>query len=519
MAFKHQTYRLDFLEGGLSGSDNFDSVPETAFIIPSRNLELFNGLREKRGGTVKVNSTAITGTPKCLGLGVWSQSAAAANILSAHADGKVYKDQTTVIATGMSTANHFDINRTGDTMTICDGATTPQVWTGSGTATSISTSAADWSGSAQPKFSVVHARGAERRLVMCGVPGFESSWYCSASGNYQDFGSTNVLKFTGAFPDGYGVTAAADFNQDLFLFGKRRTLIFNDADTNTANWGWVLAPWEGGAAHQNLVIKVDNDMYAMMDSGDIYSVRTVAQVNDYKKASLTRPAFIHRYMSQNVDLTKIADFHVSYDPTLRAILWWVIRIGFTTPDTCLVYYLDRQSPSNWSIWDGTDNNLSGLRATASTQIINTDGSQGVVTGDASGFIWKLNQPAHTDDGNAYNQVMRTAWQAFKNPRNEKRFVNARLICLVSGSVTINFRWFVDSTEQTSSNQVIVSEGSVFPLTFGSSTFGAPTLTEVDIPLGQIGRRIMFDIEVPTGDQNLRLAELLVDFEDRGPRYL
>ncbi len=518
--FKHQTYRLAFSEGGFNGNDNYDLIEETSFVSPSRNISLHNGLREKRPGTSKDNAVAITASPKCLGIGQWIPSnSGTMQTISAHSDGKIWKDQATAIKAGMSQTNRFDILQAGTIMTICDGVTIPQVYDGTNIA-DVTEPAADWSASHYPKFMVVHSRGASQRLVAFGAPGFESSWYMSGSGvaNYQKF-VTGVLKFTGDFGDLNGAVAAIDFNQDLFIFGKKRALILNDSDTNTANWGWVRAPWEGGAAHQKLVIKVDNDVYVMTDDGDIYTVRTAAQTNDYKRASMTRPAFIHRYIQNNVDLSKIAEFHVSYEPKIRALLWWVVRTGQTLPDTALAFYLDRPVEQAWSIWDGTDNAASGIRATASATLRNTDGSSSIHTGDNSGFIWKIDPSIFTDDSMGYTQVLRTPWLAFKNPRNTKRYIRAELVYVVSGAYPVNVRWFVDDAEQGNILTSVGGVGNVFPLTFGTSTFGASALNQTAVDLGQIGRRIMFEISNSEASQNLRCASLLVDFEDRGPGYL
>lgn len=516
MSFKNKTYRLAFSEGGFNGNDNYDLIPVTSFVSPSRNIALHNGLREKRGGSTKDTATAITASPKCLGIGQHVTAGGTLQTLSAHSDGKVWKNQTTAIKSGMSQTNRYDFLQVGTNVFICDGATSPQVYDGTNIA-AVTTPAADWSGANQPKFMVLHSRGASKRLVAFAPGGNESSWYMSPSGSYQEF-VTGVLKFTGEFGEGSGAVAAIDFNQDLFIFGRTRTLILNDSDTSTANWGWQRAPWEGGAAHQKLVIKVDNDVYVMTPDGDIYTVRTAAQVNDYKRASVTRPAFIHRYIANNVDLSKIDEFHVAYDPNIRALLWWVVRTGQTTADTCLVFYVDRPVQEAWSIWDGTDNTVSGFRATASATLKTSTGAYVLKTGDGVGFIWTANVlGTMSDDGNGYAQVLRSPWLSFDNPRNEKRFATAELVFVVSGAYPVNIRWFVDDAEQANILTSVGGTGNVFPLTFGTSTFGASALNQIPIELGAIGRRIMFEISNSTAAQNIRCAALLVDFVDRGPR--
>ncbi len=518
MAFDGSTYRLAFNEGGFNGNDNYDLIPPTAFVYPSRNIALHNMLREKRGGTSRVNATAIAGVSKCLGGGQFVPRGGVQSNLSAWNDGKVYKDQVTVMATGMSATNRFDFTQAGNSMFICDGATIPKVVTGIATATSIGTAAADWTGSAYPKFMRVHGRGASKRLFAFGVPGFEDSWYASASGSYESF-VTGVLKFTGDFGDGYGCVAAEEANTgDLLLFGKRQTLIFQDSNSDTTTWGWYKAPWVGGAAHDKLVIKIENDIYAMMDDGEIYSVSTVAQTNDYKAASITRPASIHRYIAQNIDLTKIAEFHVEYEPNVKALIWWVVRSGSSTADTAIVHYLDRKIEDSWSIWDGTDNASSGMRATASWQVRKSDGSYAIYTGDSAGYVWEINKSTQSDNSLGYSQVVRTPWLNLDLPRNEKRFVSARVVFVVSGAYPVTFRWFVDDMLQTASSSTLGGTGSVFPYTF-PVTFASSGLNEVDIPLGQVGKRIQFELENANAGQSVRLSQIHIDFVDRGPRPL
>ena len=63
MGYKGQTYAIPLDKGGLSANPNIDASDPTAMIFPTQNLNLKNGLREKRGGTAKVyTGTFATGS-------------------------------------------------------------------------------------------------------------------------------------------------------------------------------------------------------------------------------------------------------------------------------------------------------------------------------------------------------------------------------------------------------------------------------------------------------------------------
>jgi hypothetical protein len=515
--FKHATYRLAFTEGGFNGNDNYDLVPPFAMTNPSRNQNLHLGGRQKRGGTDKINAVAITGAPKGLGIGQYIPQSGNSVIITAHADGKIWEDAASAVVTGLSTSAPYDIIQGGAKMFVCNGVNSPQVRASGGTWAAIATPAADWSGSNQPQFMVVHGRGVSRRLYAFGVPGKKDTVYGSASGSFEEF-VTGVITFVVDTGDGFGVTGAIEFGEEFFWFGKRTTFIFDDTNSSSANWGHYKAPWQGGVSHQRLLIKTENDVYAMMDDGEIYSVRTAQQTNDYKAASITRPAFIHKWIKQNVDLTAIANFHVEYDPNLKALKWFVQRSGQSTPDTCLVFFLDRPVDQAWAIHDGTDNpGASGYNATASALVRNSDGEYLIYTTDNAGFIWELETSLPEDDGATFKEVMRLPWLSLENVRNEKRAISAELVYVVNGATSISVRWWMDDVEQTPFTETLTTTGSTFPFTF-PFTLSTSGINQQPFTLGQLGRRIMFEITNETSKAPL-WSQLLIDFEDRGPKSM
>jgi hypothetical protein len=204
----------------------------------------------------------------------------------------------------------------------------------------------DWTGSNYPAWCVVHGKGASERMWAGGCPTNPNMLYVS-SNSTDDFSDANVLVFYIETGDGLGIVGASEFGDRLLLFGKTRSFVMEDSDTNTDNWGYVSSQWEGGAAHHGLIVRVPNDLVVMTDTGDIYSVTAVQDYGDYKMASIARPANINRWIEDNASLSNIADCHAVYDPTLRAIKFFIVRIGKTSPDMALVYFIDRGTGEGW----------------------------------------------------------------------------------------------------------------------------------------------------------------------------
>ena len=284
---------------------------------------------------------------------------------------------------------------------------------------------------------------------------------------------------------------------------------------STVSWGYEQAPWSGGVAHHRLLVKTENDIFAMMEDGEIYSVTAAQFAKDYKKASLVRPAFIDRYIQENVKLSSVMDFHATYDPTLRAIFWLVVRTGQTECDTALVQFVDRPPDQAWVIHDNQSNN-SGYSAACSALVRVGAGDYEVWTGDYSGFIWKLNQGNANDDSNAFYNGVKTPNIALDNPRISKHFRAGRIITEPKGSYSVNVAWWVDGVAGTTRTVSLAGTGSVFGTgTLDSATFGGEDLIDSSYDFGQYGKRIQQEFYMNTVNQEFFLSSNLIDFKAMG----
>lgn len=508
MGYSGQTYRLPLANAGFRPGTNTRSLEPTDLVI-CRNLDFVNNGLETRGGTEKMNTTALTGAPEGRG-GFDFQLSSSSHKVFATSDGKLYKNTSSTIKTGMSTANYFSFDVFDGELVVCDGDTTPQTWDGSaGSTSNLTTPAADWSGSNQPFQVITHGKGESRRAWYL----YRRSAYYSVNANAKDVDSAGAGKITIATDDARDLSGGVAFQDKLFLFSKMKSYLIDDADADVANWGYQSAPWEGGAAHWRVVVKTPYDLLIMAEDGEIYSVRAAQEYGDYKAASITKESFIDAWFRDNVDLEYIEKFHACYDRRQRCVRFWVVRSGQTTPDTCLKFYVDRSLKNAWSLDDNLSTS-SGFKAACSYPCKDTDGIFRIYTVDHAGFQWRLGASSRSDEGNAYYTGFKIAPNFMENPRIRKHFRRLLLSLRHYGTHAVNVRVGVDG--QTASMQSIESGEETLAFSWAFPvTFSDPGLFEQKIDFGSYGKWI--DAEVYTNGENegFFCGDLQIDFKPTG----
>jgi len=511
--YRGETFRIDCSRGGLNGSINIDAIPPFAMLYPSRNLNLHRGVREKRGGTSYVNSAAYSGAPTIRGVFDFTLQNATQYIIAACSDGKVYRDGTNTIKTGMSTANYFDFEVGDNKLFICDKATTPQVWTGTGNTADITSSPTDWATN-KPFQMIKHGYGNSERMWAFTY----LSVYASEDGDMQDFSDANVISIPIDTGEHNGIVGAVEYGDRIIVFGRRQAFIIVDTATSTDSWGYSATQWEGGVAHWRLIVKTPNDIVCMMEDGEIYSVTAAENYGDYKAASLTRPSFMHQWIQDNVRLGYINDFHAVYDPVMRAILFFVVRQGYTYADTALVYFIDRPPEEAWSIHDNQGYN-SGYRAASSGLIRKATGNYKVYTGDITGNLWELETANANDEDNPYYGGFKIPSLTFDNPRIDKRFDMIRIITQPEGSYNLAIKWWVDGKEQTAGTVSLAGSGGVLDsFTLGTSLLGGGELLDTFLDLGAVGKRIQAEVYNSSLNQTFKVSQVLIDFKQLGAHH-
>jgi len=515
--FIGELYRL-LLTGSFNGNENLDLIPTGDFSDGSRNANTHNGGAEKRGGTSHVNVSAISGNPTALGGGqLIKQSSGISHIYVAADDGKVYRDYVAIL-TSRSTTNKTYFTPMDDKIFICNGYDGVQVDTGSSVA-SITTPAADWTGTNQPTKMTVHGRGVSRRAYAWGVPGKEDTLYYSSLGNFEEFAGGTSGTIIVDIRDGYGIIDCISIDENLLIRTKIQDYWLEDSDANVANWGYFKTGWQGGVHSPRLNVHIYNDIYSMASDGEIYTISRAEQLRNYRRASIARPFYIHNWIKNNIDLTKIDDFHMSFDPKIQAIKIWMIRAGESQCDTALIYYVNE---NKWGIpHDAQDNrDDSGYEAAVSFPVILGPGDEKLYTVDYNGYVWKLEDTTKSDNGNAYKTVLITGWLNLDSPGIEKRIKYGVLHFISRGDYDLDVQWWVDEVQQVTSTVTLGASGAALgSFILDTDVLSALQLTKQEFDLEQEGERFRFQFSNDGVGEDFFLSHLILPLLSKGHRRI
>jgi len=520
MGYSGQTFNIPCSSGGFSHNPNIDLARAVDMVHPSRNLNLNEFGRRKRGGTSHISDAAydaaISGIPQIMGVYQFRLRSGTAYLIAAGKDGKVYRaHDTTIKASGMSTTNFFDFETFDNELYIVDGENTPEKWTGSGNTSTLTDIPTDWSGDG-PQWIVKHGRGVSERLWAGGVTTYPHKIYITPNGDGDDFSDANVTTISIETGDGFGIIGAIEYGDRLLAFGKRKMYPIDDISVDTAEWGYEAAQWEGGAANFRLIVKTPNDIIAMMEDGEVYSVTAAETYGDYKAASLTRGSFMHNWIKEYVRLSYINHFHAVYDPVLRAIKIFVVRSGQTTVDTALVYFIDRPPKDGWMIHDN-QTATSGYSASCSALVRVGTGDYEVYTGGYAGVLWTLEQADRNDNNAAYYAGFKTPPMAFGNPRTTKKYAKGRVVCQPKGDYNLIIDSWIDGVQQTQQTISLAGAGGTLPFTLGTDVLGGNELIDKSYDIGNTGKRIQLEAYNNNVNQDFFVSQMLIDHQVLGAR--
>ena len=340
--------------------------------------------------------------------------------------------------------------------------------------------------------------------------------YASENGDANDFSDANVTTIHIETTDGFGIVGAVEFGDRLMAFGKNQSFIIDDTDSSTANWGYSAAQWSGGTANFRLLVKTPNDIVSMTESGNIYSVMSAQSYGDYKKASLTKPAFMDVWIQENIKLSLIDQFHAVYDKNLRAVKFFMTRNGYTENNVALVYFIDRPPNEAWSIHENLSN-ASGYNASASASIRVGTGDHKVYTGDYDGIVWKLEQTSKNDNNNAIDGRFKTPNLNFDNSRIKKNYARAYIIAQPeSVSTDLTLDWWVDGKTQTQRIITLGASGAVLDsFVLDTDVLGGDEVIDFPVNLKQNGKRLQIELANNVTDQDFFISEIQVDFKPLG----
>ena len=480
----------------------------TALVDGTRNVNYHEGGIGKRGGTSTLLSTIVATNPAGRGIVNFRLQNGTTYIVFATSDGKVYHtNYSNEIATGMSTSNYFNFSTFNNELYICDGATVPKYWTGGGTVSSV-TSATSWTTNGYPFQMIPHARGSNARQWAI----TKDSVWASKNNDGHNFSDAEVKQIP-VYTDG-GLVGGIDFGGTLIVFSKTKAYIIDDTDINPDNWGYSESIWEGGASSWRLITQAGNNVYVWTDEGLVYTIAGVQATGDYVASSVTRPAYIDRWIRENVIRANVQNFHVVYDRTLRCLNYF-IQVGGSTNNTNLKYFIDRTPDNAWVVHDNQSYD-SGFKAAASCEVLVSVGLYKIYTQNYVGQIWKHEQTTFSDNSNGYKASVKFKPFDFENLEMNKHFRSASLRVKSASNAGLTIRPYIDGTRKRDIEIDLVGSGSVFDTAiFDTSVFATDGLVTDPFTLGYYGFDIQFEIFNETSGEDFFLSLLIVNFKNNG----
>jgi len=505
-------YEIPFSRGGFNYNPNIDKIPPES-MVEVKNINMEEMGRAPRGGTSHVDSSAMS--DRVMGIFDFRLRAGTQHIVRATADGKLFRDDTNEIQDATLASDVFvNMEVFNNELYFSNGANTPRKWTGAGNTAAMTAIPSDWTGSDFPKQFVRHSVNNLKKLVALAMSESTQNIYIPKTSDGVDFDDASVVVISIETGDGTGIVGGVDFGGRLIAFSKREAFIVDDSDSDSSKWYYRKAQWDGGVAHERLIIKTPNDLICMMENGEIYSVRTAEQYGDYKTGSISRPPFVDRWIRENLSLTSINNFHGVYDPKLRAVKFFVERSGASNIDTSLVYFIDRPPEEAWSIHDNQIN-ASGYSASASAVIRKDVGEWVIYTGDFTGRLWELETNSKNDNGNGYYAGFKTPHLPFDEPRMRKHYKQSKVIHQPKGSWNLTVNILVDGKNTFAKTVDISATGGTLPFTLGTDLLGGIELLEGAFSLRRIGKRIQFEMFNSNADEDFFLSSLQIDHKPLG----
>ena len=505
MGYAGNEFRMPLIDTGVRDDRNVELLPPTALLSPSANLNYHENGLSKRGGS----NIQILGPGNIFTQGIFQFRKPSSNFLVFAAGGNVYKNNyTSIIRGGISASNFVSFVQTSKYLFMADGQSVPAYWDGIALGMTAVTPPSDWTGN-QPFQMVIHTRagsGAGDRLWAVTPDGL---WYSklNAPTIFNPVASGSDAGFIPIDSIG-GLVGAYDLGGQLFAFSRTQTFLIQDTDPTLTNWGYTNALWEGGAASWRLIIKAYNNLFIMAEDGLIYNLTGVLTTGAYNAAALNRPAFIDKYIRDNVNLSNIQNFHVAYDRKLRALKYFM-QTAATSNNMALVYFIDKKPQSAWMFHNNTNVMQSGYTATCSCEVRVSPGNYQVWTMDLAGNIWGLEQNNKDDNGYSYPVVIMTKAQDMDIPRSQKHFLAIALRGQASGPVNFTMYTYVEGTAYPSQMVELMGNGASFDSAiFDSSTFSTDLVTTAPVYIGAYGRDLQIQLIENEAGTDFFLSEIL-----------
>lgn len=504
---------------------------EGLYGIRNRNMIPIGGLVQLRNATLEDHSWRTGGGASVLGSTLGASVAIAEAMdywpgpqrtLAVGDDGAIYKDDGSgggwvTLVSGLTTVAGgavpflYEAGREAagnDRLAIyCDRVNAPRVLVGdAATMSAFATPAADWTGSNQPGFGVIH----QNRNCMAGNANFPATLYVSPENNHQDMGAGSVTTFR-IFPGEYErLVAGLSYKGVLILWGYPRGVYALDTSDPTISAWRVIKVGTPGAAGPRNVAALEDDVTWVAPDGSWHLLSATTATGSVRAEDLAIRK-LGSYIRDQVNLTRLAYAHLIYYSHKQEVQLACSASGTTAKNRRLHLDLNRRTEvgERWVWWDADRNEALFLRKLNEVHI--------PAMGDEQGRIWQLDRTSRNRNGAGYTFEWMTRDSDFGEvvPGWQGRWKNLRFLQIeydgrTTGTHTVEV--YTDGDLQQTIAFSLTASGLLLPFTL-PATLGtdALRLTQRRRLVGR-GRRVAFRGTSSAADLDVSVTRLLIGLE-------
>ena len=350
----------------------------------------------------------------------------------------------------------------------CDGVNAPQVLSGDGVATAaLSAPAADWTGTNQPLWLVVH----EGFMWGGGNKNSPHRIYRSSQASHENF---TGAPFTIPIDSGVGerVVGAVSYKGMLFVVkNPEGAWVVDTTDPTDTNWKATKAGEPGGTSAGTIAI-VEDDVFWVSPDGSWHRIQAVQATGSVRATDLSYRKLGNLFREQiNTSRLQFADLR--YYSNRQQLMLACSAIGTTAKNRLVTMDLNRREDlgERWVIADRDNNESLCMRKSADNILIPE-------FGDAAGQFWHGDQASRNANGLGYTFEWWTHDSDFGSlqPSWRGRKKNLRFVALQydpRGSVTHTLEIWLDGELRQTIQFTLTASGptlpAVLPITLGGTT--------------------------------------------------
>jgi hypothetical protein len=521
MAFRGQIAEIPVGLRGLTGTKHLASI-QPDHLIRAEGVIYEGSSIQKEGGAAKYNGTAISGTPKIMGGWDWDHDGSTQRSIVYTNAGTLLKDDgagdytAATLKSGLNTDDRVGMFVEGGKeaaannrkLFFLNGVDIVQVLSANGATTgNLATPPADWSGTNQPNFGLIH----EDRLMAGGNVNDPHRLYYSTITNHEDFTGSNSGTLAIYPGEGEGLVAGVSFRNAVILFKRPRGIYAVDtSDPTVANWKVIKITGEWGAANPRCVQVIDDDVVFLDNTGAINVVSATPAFGNFRTRSLTDVEEMDTWIRDNVNFGPSDEWVAQFYPEKREVHFGMTGTGAVDNNLRIVLDMNIADKLRWRV---------SFRDTPTALWLKKDGDgiNRLTHGDDGGFVWNMDQATKSKDGVGYEALFQTrhedfAWLDPMLSTIQKNFKFLELVVEPKGDHNLTVTTFLDGAEQDTLQFPMGTSGTALgAFILGTSILGGGDILNKKLRMTGRGRRISLVGSNSGADEDFAVSKFLVHF--------